>query len=171
MSVISTRIHGAEDDNGLSDNSIAEPFQVLANLQNEGLIRHLGVCNASVKQVAEAQTIAPIVCVQNMYNVTHRQDDTLIDSLNEQGIAYVPFFPLGGFSPLQSETLSAVAERLDATPMAIAIAWLLQRSPNILLIPVTTSVEHLHANIASAELVLPADALVALDTIGAEAKD
>ena len=146
--------------------SIAEPFGVLAEMEQEGLIKHLGVSNVSAEQVAEAQSIAPVVCVQNFYNIAHRQDDSLIDSLAEQGIAYVPFFPLGGFSPLQSDTLSRVASRLDASPMAVAIAWLLQRSPNILLIPGTSSVEHLRENVAAAGLHLPDDALKELNDIG-----
>jgi len=146
--------------------SIAEPFSVLAEMEREGLIKHLGVSNVSAEQVAEAQLIAPVVCVQNFYNIAHRQDDSLIDSLAEQGIAYVPFFPLGGFSPLQSDTLSRVASRLEASPMAVAIAWLLQRSPNILLIPGTSSVEHLRENVAAAGLHLPDDALKELNDIG-----
>ncbi|MFJ2617585.1 aldo/keto reductase, partial [Streptomyces sp. NPDC087529] len=131
-----------------------------------GLIRHLGVSNATAKQVAEARSIAPIVCVQNMYNLAHRHDDDLIDELAEQGIAYVPFFPLGGFSTLQSSALTAVATRLDATPMSVALAWLLQRSPNILLIPGTSSVAHLRENAAGAELPLSDDDLAELDKIG-----
>ena len=146
--------------------SIAEPFGVLAEMEQEGLIKHLGVSNVSAEQVAEAQSIAPVVCVQNFYNIAHRQDDSLIDSLAEQGIAYVPFFPLGGFSPLQSDTLSRVASRLEASLMAVAIAWLLQRSPNILLIPGTSSVEHLRENVAAAGLHLPDDALKELNDIG-----
>ena len=145
--------------------SIAEPFTVLAEMQQEGLIKHLGVSTVSAEQVAEAQSIAPIICVQNFYNIAHRQDDSLIDSLVEQGIAYVPYFPLGGFSPLQSDTLSSVAARLDATPMAVALAWLLQRSSNILLIPGTSSVEHLRENVAGAGLQLPPDAIKELDSI------
>ena len=146
--------------------SIAEPFGVLAEMEQEGLIKHLGVSNVSAEQVAEAQSIAPVVCVQNFYNIAHRQDDSLIDSLAEQGIAYVPFFPLGGFSPLQSDTLSRVAAGLEASPMAVAMAWLLQRSPNILLIPGTSSVEHLRENVAAAGLHLPDDALKELNDIG-----
>ena len=146
--------------------SIAEPFGVLAEMEREGLIKHLGLSNVSAEQVAEAQLIAPVVCVQNFYNIAHRQDDSLIDSLAEQGIAYVPFFPLGGFSPLQSDTLSRVAAGLEASPMAVALAWLLQRSPNILLIPGTSSVEHLRENVAAAGLHLPDDALKELNDIG-----
>lgn len=146
--------------------SLAEPFSVLAEMQREGLIRHLGLSNVNAKQVAEAQSIAPVVCVQNFYNIANRQDDALIDSLAEQGIAYVPFFPLGGSSPLQSDTLSSVAARLNTTPMAVALAWLLHRSPNILLIPGTSSVKHLRENVAAASLQLPADAIKQLNAIG-----
>ena len=145
--------------------SIAKPFRVLAEMQQQHLIKHLGVSTVSAEQVAEAQSIAPVVCVQNFYNIAHRQDDSLIDSLAEQGIAYVPYFPLGGFSPLQSDTLSKVAARLDTSPMAAALAWLLQRSPNILLIPGTSSVEHLRENVAGAGLQLPEDAIKELDSI------
>lgn len=149
-----------------SAGSIAEPFTVLAELQQQGLIRHLGVSTVTAEQVAEAQSIAPVACVQNFYNIAHRVDDELVDSLAAQGIAYVPYFPLGGFSPLQSDALNAVAARLGATPMAVALAWLLQRSPNILLIPGTSSVVHLRENVAGAALELPADALAELDAIG-----
>lgn len=145
--------------------SIAEPFTVLAELQREGLIRHLGVSTFSAAQIAEAQSIAPIVCVQNFYNIANRQDDGLIDMLAQQGIAYVPYFPLGGFSPLQSDTLTSVAARLKASPMTVALAWLLQRSPNILLIPGTSSVAHLRENVAAASLSLPPDAIAELNTI------
>ncbi len=143
--------------------SIAEPFTALAEMQQEGLIRHLGVSTVSAEQIAEAQSIAPIVCVQNFYNVAHRVDDDLIDSLAAQSIAYVPYFPLGGFTPLQSSELDVVSARLDTTPMAVALAWLLQRSPNILLIPGTSSVAHLHENVAAAALTLPEDVLAELD--------
>ncbi|MGY4858418.1 oxidoreductase [Cryobacterium sp. AP23] len=146
--------------------SIAESFQALVAMQAEGLIRHLGVSNATVDQVVEAMAIAPIVCVQNMYNLAFRQDDDLIDMLLGKDVAYVPFFPLGGFSPLQSEALAAVASRLNATPMAVALAWLLQRSPNILLIPGTSSVAHLRENLLGAGLSLSADDVAELDTIG-----
>jgi pyridoxine 4-dehydrogenase len=145
--------------------SLAEPFSVLAELQQEGLIRHLGVSTVSADQVDEAQSIAPVVCVQNFYNVANRADDELIDSLAAQGIAYVPYFPLGGFSPLQSRVLDAIAARLDATPMAVALAWLLQRSPNMLLIPGTSSVAHLRENVAGAGLTLPDDALTELESV------
>jgi aryl-alcohol dehydrogenase-like predicted oxidoreductase len=154
------------DAQGPRPGSLAEPFETLAELQRQGLIRHLGVSNATAEQVAEAQSIAPIVCVQNMYNLAHRHDDELVDQLAEQGIAYVPFFPLGGFSPLQSSALSTVAARLDATPMSVALAWLLHRSPNILLIPGTSSVAHLRENVAGAGLSLSDEDLAELDKIG-----
>jgi aryl-alcohol dehydrogenase-like predicted oxidoreductase len=134
-------------------------------MQREGLIKHLGLSTVSAEQVAEAQSIAPVVEVQNFYNIVHRGDDALIDSLAAQGIAYVPYFPLGGFSPLQSDALNAVAARLNATPMAVALAWLLQRSPNILLIPGTSSVAHLRENVTGAALNLPADTLLELNMI------
>jgi pyridoxine 4-dehydrogenase len=162
LDVVNLRV-GAFD--GPSAGSIAEPFTVLAELQRDGLIRHLGVSTVSAEQVAEAQSIAPVVCVQNFYNVAHRNDDELIDSLAAQDIAYVPYFPLGGFSPLQSDTLESVAARLEATPMAVALAWLLQRSPNILLIPGTSSVAHLTENVAGAALTLPEEELAELETI------
>jgi aryl-alcohol dehydrogenase-like predicted oxidoreductase len=165
--IVNFRIHsGGEDPSGFSHESIVEQMSVLADLQSQGLIQHLGISTATPEQVKEAQAIAPIVCVQNMYNIANRDDDELIDSLNEQGIAYVPYFPLGGFSPLQSDILSDVAERLESTPMQVALAWLLQRSPNILLIPGTSSVEHLHQNIASAELSIPNNIIEELDKIG-----
>ncbi|MGC4782543.1 aldo/keto reductase family oxidoreductase [Micromonospora zamorensis] len=154
------------DAAGPQPGSVAEAFETLAGLQQQGLIRHLGVSNATPEQVAEAQAIAPIVCVQNMYNLAHRQDDELIDALAEQGVAYVPFFPLGGFSPLQSSVLSTVAARLEAAPMSVALAWLLRRSPNILLIPGTSSTTHLRENIAGAALPLSDDDLAELDKIG-----
>jgi aryl-alcohol dehydrogenase-like predicted oxidoreductase len=150
--------------------SIAEPFSALAEMQQEGLIRHLGVSTVSAEQVAEARSIAPVVCVQNFYNVANRRDDALIDALADQGIAYVPYFPLGGFTPLQSEALESVAARRGATPMAVALAWLMQRSPNILLIPGTSSVAHLHENVAGAGLALSEEDLAELDGIaGAKA--
>src|SRR6478752_4558253 len=162
LDVVNLRVGGLDAP---EPGSIAEPFSVLAEMQQGGLIKHLGVSTVSAEQIAEAQSIAPIVCVQNFYNIANRQDDSLIDSLAEQGIAYVPYFPLGGFSPLQSDTLSSVAARLDATPMAVALAWLLQRSPNILLIPGTSSVEHLRENVAGAGLQLSPDAIRELDDI------
>ena len=144
---------------------IAEPFRVLAEMQQQGLIKHLGVSNVTPEQIAEAQSIAPVVCVQNFYNIANRQDDSLIDSLARQGIAYVPYFPLGGFTPLQSDTLSGVAARLGASPMAVALAWLLQRSANILLIPGTSSVKHLRENVTGASLQLPDDVIAELNGI------
>src|SRR5213595_3410250 len=162
LDVVNLRVGGLDSP---TPGSIAEPFRVLAEMQQAGLIKRLGVSTVSAEQLAEAQSIAPVVCVQNFYNIAHRQDDSLIDSLAEQGIAYVPYFPLGGFSPLQSDTLSSVAARLDTSPMAVALAWLLQRSPNILLIPGTSSVEHLRENVAGAGLQLPDDAIKELDDI------
>ncbi|MDY0889877.1 aldo/keto reductase family oxidoreductase [Kosakonia sp. CFBP8986] len=152
---------------GPAEGSLEAPLETLIKLKDRGLIRHIGLSNVTAKQVADAQKMTPIVCVQNLYNVANRQDDALIDSLNEQGIAFVPFFPLGGFSPLQSSELNAVAAELDATPMQVALAWLLQRSPNILLIPGTSSPQHLQENLASAKLVLPREALDTLNSIGA----
>jgi aryl-alcohol dehydrogenase-like predicted oxidoreductase len=152
---------------GPAEGSLEAPLETLIKLKDRGLIRHIGLSNVTAKQVADAQKMTPIVCVQNLYNVANRQDDALIDSLNEQGIAFVPFFPLGGFSPLQSSELNAVAAELDATPMQVALAWLLQRSPNILLIPGTSSPQHLQENLASARLVLPREALETLNIIGA----
>jgi len=150
---------------GESHGSLAETYGTLAQLQRDGLIRHLGLSNATLPQVTEAQTIAPVVCVQNYYNVAHRGDDDLIDSLRAQHIAYVPFFPLGGFSLLQSEELKRVADRLGATPLSVALSWLLQRSPNVLLIPGTSSLAHLRENVEGAGLVLSPDDLLALDRI------
>ena len=152
---------------GPAEGSLEAPLETLIKLKDRGLIRHIGLSNVTAKQVVDAQKMTPIVCVQNLYNVANRQDDALIDSLNEQGIAFVPFFPLGGFSPLQSSELNAVAAELDATPMQVALAWLLQRSPNILLIPGTSSPQHLQENLASAKLVLPREALETLNSIGA----
>jgi aryl-alcohol dehydrogenase-like predicted oxidoreductase len=149
-----------------AEGDIEAPLTALAELQAKGLIRHIGLSNVTAKQIVQGRTITKIACVQNMYNLAHRNDDALIDSLAEDGIAYVPFFPLGGFSPLQAEALSAAADQCDATPMQVALAWLLQRSPNILLIPGTSSVEHLKQNIASVNLRLPEDVLSSLDTIG-----
>jgi pyridoxine 4-dehydrogenase len=144
---------------------LTEPISVLAELKQQGLIHHLGLSNVTPKQLKEAQTIAEIVCVQNLYNVAHRNDDAFLDDLARQHIAYVPFFPLGGFNPLQSDSLDAVAESLGATPMQVALAWLLQRSPNILLIPGTSSVQHLRENLEAADLTLPADTIVTLNAI------
>jgi aryl-alcohol dehydrogenase-like predicted oxidoreductase len=145
--------------------SLEEQFAALAEMQQQGLIRHLGVSTVSAEQIAEAQSIAPVVCVQNFYNVAHRVDDELIVALNDQGIGYVPYFPLGGFTPLQSDALSGVAARLDVAPMTVAIAWLLQRSPNILLIPGTSSRAHLYENVAGASLTLSSDDVAQLDAI------
>ena len=153
-------------DHGPAEGSIEAPFTALAELQRQGLIRHLGVSNATPAQVAEARGIAEIVCVQNHYNIAHRADDALIDELSQAGIAYVPFFPLGGFTPLQSSTLSEVAAELSATPMQVALAWLLRRAPNILLIPGTSSVAHLHENLHAADLELADEAFGRLDAIG-----
>ena len=162
MDVVNLRNPG---QGGPETKSIAGPFTALAQLQQEGLIRHLGLSNVTADHVAEAQSIAPVVCVQNYYNLANRRDDDLIGSLATRGIAYVPFFPLGGFNPLQSGTLDAVAERLGAAPMTVALAWLLHRSPNVLLIPGTSSVAHLRENVTAADLALPADALAELDAI------
>jgi aryl-alcohol dehydrogenase-like predicted oxidoreductase len=152
-----------------AEGSIEEPLTVLAGLQRQGLIRHIGVSNVTAAQVAEAQKITPVVCVQNNYNLADRRDDAMIDHLAQQGIAYVPYFPLGGFTPLQSTTLSSVADRLGATPMQVALAWLLHRSPNILLIPGTSSVAHLRENLAAAQLSLAPEILAELDGIAAAA--
>jgi len=162
LDVVNLRVGGFDSP---TPGSIAEPFTALAQLQQEGLIKHLGLSTVSAEQVAEAQSIAPIVCVQNLYNLARRDDDDLIDSLAAQGIAYVPYFPLGGFSPLQSDELKSVATRLDATPMAVALAWLLKRSPNILLIPGTSSVAHLRENVTGAALSIPEDELAELAAI------
>jgi aryl-alcohol dehydrogenase-like predicted oxidoreductase len=162
LDVVNLRVGGFDRP---EPGSIAEPFSVLAQLREEGLIRHLGLSTVSPEQLAEAQAIAPVVCVQNRYNIAHREDDALIDSLAREGIAYVPYFPLGGFSRLQSATLDAVAARLHATPLGVALAWLLQRSENILLIPGTSSVAHLRENVAGAALALPEDELAELDGI------
>lgn len=164
LDVVNLRVMG--DGHGPTESSIAAQFGVLADLQRRGLIRHLGLSNATSAQVKEARGVAEVVCVQNHYNLVHRQDDALVDELAAAGIAYVPFFPLGGFSPLQSEALSAVAAALGATPMQTALAWLLQRSPNILLIPGTSSRGHLRENLRAADLVLPAETAAALDAIG-----
>ncbi|MCP3782921.1 aldo/keto reductase family oxidoreductase [Micromonospora sp. A3M-1-15] len=162
LDVVNLRVGGFDRP---TPGSIEEPFTVLTELQQQGLIKHLGLSTVNAEQVAEAQSIAPVVCVQNLYNIANRNDDDLIDSLAAQGIAYVPYFPLGGFSPLQSEELNGVATRLGVTPMAVALAWLLQRSPNILLIPGTSSVAHLRENVSAAALTLPDDALAELNII------
>ncbi|MCB4802594.1 aryl-alcohol dehydrogenase-like predicted oxidoreductase [Methylobacterium brachiatum] len=155
------------DVHGPAEGAIESPLSVLADLQRQGLIRRIGLSNATRQQVAEGRRITEIVCVQNQYNLAHRGDDALIDELAASGTAYVPFFPLGGFSPLQSTALSAVAAELGATPMRVALAWLLRRAPNILLIPGTSSLGHLRENLAAAELTLPDDAMATLDGIGA----
>jgi pyridoxine 4-dehydrogenase len=162
LDVVNLRVMG----HAPTERSIREQFATLAELQRQGHIRHLGLSNVTSAQVAEAQTIAEVVCVQNHYNLTHRQDDPLIGELGRQGIAYVPFFPLGGFTPLQSELLLTVAERLRVTPMQVALAWLLARAPNILLIPGTSSLEHLRENLAAADLTLPEGILAELSRIG-----
>ncbi len=153
------------DTHGPAEGSIEAPLATLAELQRRGLVRHIGLSNVTPAQVAEGRRICDIVCVQNHYNIAHRGDDALIDTLARDGIAYVPYFPLGGFSPLQSSTLSDVAARVGATPMQVALAWLLRRAPNLLLIPGTSSVAHLRENLAAVDLALPADALAALDRI------
>jgi len=154
------------DGHGPAEGSIETQMSALLELQRQGLVRHIGLSNVTPAQVAEARRLGKIVCVQNEYNLAHRGDDALIDTLAAEGIAYVPFFPLGGFSPLQSTSLNEVAARLGATPMQVALAWLLRRSPNILLIPGTSSVGHLRENLAAAELDLPAESLRVLDQIG-----
>jgi aryl-alcohol dehydrogenase-like predicted oxidoreductase len=164
MEVVNLRIMGAVD--GPTETSIGDQVEAMAELQRQGLMRHLGLSNVTRRQVEEAQAITPVVCVQNHYNLVHREDDELIDWLAEQGIAYVPFFPLGGFSPLQSDELGTIAEELGATPMQVALAWLLQRSPNILLIPGTSSLVHLKENLAATEVELPKPVLQRLDALG-----
>ncbi len=163
LDVVNLRIMPAARGHGPSEGSIEAPLTALAELQRKGLVRHIGLSNATPSQVTEGRRIAEIVCVQNHYNLIHRDDDALIDSLARDGIAYVPFFPLGGFTPLQSSTLSNVAERLGATPMQVALAWLLQRAPNILLIPGTSSVAHLRENLAADQFALPAGVVAELD--------
>jgi pyridoxine 4-dehydrogenase len=165
LDIVNYRVMGS--GHGLEEGSIAEQVTVLADLRRKGLIRQIGLSNVTAAQVAEAQAITDIVCVQNNYNVVYREDDALIDDLARQGIAYVPFFPLGGFTPLQSSTLSEAAGRLGATPMQVALAWLLHRSPNILLIPGTSSVSHLRENLAAGQLILSPQSLAELDGIAA----
>jgi pyridoxine 4-dehydrogenase len=164
LDVVNLRLGGFAGPLG---GSLAEPFGALVELQEQGLIRHLGLSTVNAEQIKEAQSMAPVVCVQNFYNVAHRDDDDLIDALAEEGIAYVPYFPLGGFTTLQSTELESVASRLGAPPLGVALAWLLQRSPNILLIPGTSSRMHLRENIAGASLVLSEDDVVELDRIAA----
>jgi aryl-alcohol dehydrogenase-like predicted oxidoreductase len=166
LDVVNLRVGGGDDSHSFVQGSIAAQFATTADLQREGWIKHLGISTANDEQIAEAQAIAPVVCVQNSYNLAHREDDELIDSLTAEGIAYVPYFPLGGFSPLQSDTLSAVAAGLSTTTMAVALAWLLQRSPNILLIPGTSSADHLRENVAGGALTLSEDDLAKLNSIG-----
>jgi aryl-alcohol dehydrogenase-like predicted oxidoreductase len=163
LDVVNLRVGGFD---AAEPGSLAEQFTALAELQQQGLIRHLGLSTVDADQVAEAQAIAPVVCVQNFYNIANRRDDDLVDLTARQGIAYVPYFPLGGFSPLQSEAMASVATRLGATPMSVALAWLLRRSPNVLLIPGTSSVAHLRENVAGAGLELPEDAVNELDAMG-----
>ena len=163
LDVVNLRVGGVM---GPLEGSIEEPLTVLAELKSQGLIRHLGLSNVSPEQLAEGQKISEIVCVQNLYNVAHRNDDSFMDDLAKQGIAYVPFFPLGGFTPLQSSALDAAAAPLESTPMQVALAWLLQRSPNILLIPGTSSAEHLRENLKAATLQLPPKIIADLDSIG-----
>jgi pyridoxine 4-dehydrogenase len=164
LDVVNLRVGGVM---GPAEGSIAEPWTVLADLKRQGLIRHLGLSNVSRRQLAEAQTITDVVCIQNLYNVANRNDDGFIDDLAKRGIAYVPFFPLGGFSPLKSSTLDEAASSLGATPMQVALAWALHRSPNILLIPGTSSLEHLHQNLKAAALEIPSDVIAILDSISA----
>ncbi|OIJ64623.1 oxidoreductase [Streptomyces mangrovisoli] len=163
LDVVNLRLGDMDTPN---EDSVADMFGALAGLREQGLIRHLGLSAVSAAQLTEAQAIAPVVTVQNLYNLANRQDDALLARTAAEGIAFTPYFPLGGFSPLQSETLSKVAARLDASPQQVALAWLLQRSPNIVLIPGTSSPEHLRENIAAADLVLPAEAVAELDAIG-----
>jgi Predicted oxidoreductases (related to aryl-alcohol dehydrogenases) len=167
LDVVNLRVGGVM---GPTEGSIEEPMTVLAELKRQGLIRHLGLSNVTPEQLAEGQKISDIVCVQNLYNVAHRNDDVFIDELASQGIAYVPFFPLGGFTPLQSSTLEAAAASLESKPMQVALAWLLQRSPNILLIPGTSSTGHLRENLRAATLKLPREVITALDAISVAAK-
>jgi pyridoxine 4-dehydrogenase len=166
LDVVNLRVGGVSQP---SEGSIAEPLTVLTELKRQGLIRHIGLSNVTPRQLAEAQAITEIVCVQNFYNVAHRDDDAFIDDLAARGIAYVPFFPLGGFTPLQSSALNAAAASLQATPMQVALAWLLQRSPNILLIPGTSSLEHLRENLQASTLQIPSEVLADLDSISRDA--
>ena len=165
IDIVNFRVMGDPRGHGTAEGSIAEQIEVLAGLKEQGLIRNIGISNATPTQIAEARTITDIVCVQNNYNLVHREDDKLIDDLAAKGIAYVPFFPLGGFSPLQSSTLNEVASGLEATPMQVALAWLLHRSPNILLIPGTSSVAHLRENLSAAQLSLSEATLEQLEGI------
>ena len=168
LDVVNLRLWG-NHGHAPAEGPVEEPLTVLAELQSQGLIRHLGLSNVTARQIAQAQKIAPVVCVQNLYNVAHREDDALVAELAAQGIAYVPYFPLGGFTPLQSSALETVAKSLEATPMQVALAWLLQRSPNLLLIPGTSSVGHLRENLAAATLTLTPSMVAELDGIAAQA--
>jgi len=168
LDVINLRVGGFMEP---SEGSIAEPLSVLAELKNQGLIRHIGLSNVTPKQFAEGQAITKILCVQNFYNVANRRDDGFVDALAGKGVAYVPFFPLGGFAPLQSSALNTAAASLGATPMQLALAWLLRRSPNILLIPGTSSLEHLRQNLQASLLEIPTNTLVDLDSIGRDKKE
>ena len=168
LDVVNLRVGGVSEP---SEGPIEDQVAVLSELKLQGLIRHIGLSNVTARQLAQAQTITQIVCIQNLYNVANRHDDAFIDDLAHQGIAYVPFFPLGGFSPLQSSALNGAAASLRATPMQVALAWLLRRSPNILLIPGTSSVEHLRENLQASTIQIPSEVLVDLDAIGREAKE
>jgi aryl-alcohol dehydrogenase-like predicted oxidoreductase len=165
LDVVNLRLGGLT---GPTDEPFEEPLTALAELKQQGLIRHIGLSTVSAKQLVEAQVITEIVCIQNFYNVAQRTDDEFIDLLAEQGVAYVPYFPLGGFSPLQSSKLNEAAASLDATPMQVALAWLLQRSPNILVIPGTSSLDHLHENLKAANLQIPADLIASLDVVSGQ---
>jgi aryl-alcohol dehydrogenase-like predicted oxidoreductase len=167
LDVVNLRVGGIEKP---SEVSIAEHLTVLVELKQKGLIRHIGLSNVTPTQLAEAQTMTDIVCVQNLYNIAHRDDDAFIDNLAQRGIAYVPFFPLGGFNPFELATLDGVADSLGATPTQVALAWLLLRSPNILLIPGTSSVQHLRANLQAATLTLPSDTLAKLEALGTKSE-
>ena len=169
IDVVNLRMMGGGDDHGPAEGSIEAPLTVLAELQSRGLVRHIGLSNVTPTQLAEGRRLATITCVQNQYNLAHRDDDAMIDALAADGIAYVPFFPLGGFSPLQSDALDGEAKELGATPMQVALAWLLRRAPNILLIPGTSSVAHLRENLAVADVVLGDAAMGVLEGIGVEA--
>jgi aryl-alcohol dehydrogenase-like predicted oxidoreductase len=168
LDAVNLRVGGGADAHSAVPEPIEEKFAALAELQQQGLIKHLGLSTVDADQLAEAQRVAPVVCVQNFYNIARREDEPMLALTASQGIAYVPYFPLGGFSPLQSTELETVADRLGTTPMSVALAWLLQRSPNMMLIPGTSSAAHLRENVAGAALELPADALEELDAIGAE---
>ena len=168
LDVVNLRVGGVSEP---SEGPIEDQVAVLSELKLQGLIRHIGLSNVTARPLAQAQTITQIVCIQNLYNVANRHDDAFIDDLAHQGIAYVPFFPLGGFSPLQSSALNGAAASLRATPMQVALAWLLRRSPNILLIPGTSSVEHLRENLQASTIQIPSEVLVDLDAIGREAKE